>query len=125
MAHVVVCVTGQKTCEKLIIEGSKLAPELNAELSVLHVAHKGLNFMDNPSEGEALEYLYQISSQYGADMTMMRADNVVDALIKVARRLEVDHLVMGTPGNRGGHDLTMELGLRMPDVQIHVVYTRG
>ena len=92
---------------------------------MLHVAHKGLNFMDNPSEGEALEYLYQISSQYGADMTMMRADNVVDALIKVARRLEVDHLVMGTPGNRGGHDLTMELGLRMPDVQIHVVYTRG
>lgn len=125
MAHVMVCVTGQKTCERLIIEGSKLAQELSCELSVLHVAHNGLNFMDNPSEAEALEYLYQISSQYGADMTMMRADDVVDALIKVIHRQKVDHLVMGAPGKGSRRDLTTELRLRMPEVQIHVVYAEG
>ena len=36
--HVLVCVTGQKTCERLIAEGGRLAEELGAELSVVHAS---------------------------------------------------------------------------------------
>lgn len=38
---VLVCVTDQKRCERLIVAGAELAEEIGARLVVLHVARPG------------------------------------------------------------------------------------
>ena len=43
--RVLVCVTGQKSCEHLIHVGAEIAREDGAELSVVHVAKMGANFL--------------------------------------------------------------------------------
>lgn len=121
--HVVVCVTGQKTCERLIREGAQLAREEHGRLSVVHVAKPGLNVLGNPSEGEALEYLYRISSEHGADMTMIRAENVVDTLVEFAQKNQANVFVMGRPERKGGRDISYELKSRLPDVELRVLFT--
>ena len=93
--HILVCVTGQKTCRRLIDEGARLALDYGADLSVLHVARTGADFLDNPSQSEAIEYLYQISAAHGADMTLVKAENVLDTLAAYARRVEADLVVIG------------------------------
>ena len=67
---VMVCVTGQLTCERLIRHGAQIAKDEMAELSVVHAAMRIESILGNPHEGEALEYLFSISKQFGADMTI-------------------------------------------------------
>ena len=121
--QIMVCVTRQRTCERLIVEGSKLAALLGSDLSVVHVAKNGWDLLGNPSESQALDYLYQVSSEHGADMTMVRSDDVTDTLIEIAKRSEADVLVMGAPGKKSDRSMLQHLQNSLPGVNIHVVYT--
>ena len=121
-SRVLVCVTGQKTCERLIAEGHRLAIEREEELSVLHVAKKGPELMGNVSEAEALEYLFKVSSERGADMTVIRSDEVVKTVEMHARKIGASLIVLGA-SRAGGRDLTLEMRRHMPDMDFHIVYT--
>ena len=122
VTHVLVCVTGQKTCERLIAEGQRLAIERGEELSVLHVARKGGELMGGASEAEALEYLFHVSSERGAGMTVIRSDEVVKTVENHARKIGASMIVLGGP--RGGaKDMTAEMRRHMPDMEFHIVYT--
>ena len=85
--HVLVCVTGQKSCEHLIHVGAEIAREDGAELSVVHVAKMGANFLGSASEAQALEYLFEISKSVQADMLLLRNDDVVNTLAAHARKI--------------------------------------
>ncbi len=119
--RILVCVTGQKTCQRLIEEGARMAQDYGAELSVLHVARTGADFLGNPSESEAIEYLYQISASHGADMTLVKADNVLDTLSSYARRIEADVVVLGA-SRKGDRNFAHDLSLLLPQTEIHVAY---
>lgn len=121
--HVLVCVTGQKTCEKLILEGASLAQSLGAQLSVLHVALSGLNFLGNPVEGEALEYLYRISSEYGAAMMLIRADDILKTIFSHAEQIGATHLVIGHGKESGAFGVANEIGRLKPELNIHTIIT--
>ena len=119
--HILVCVTRQKTCERLILEGARMAEEFGAELSVLHVAKSDSDFLGNPVESQAIEYLYQISAAHGADMTLMKADNVMEALVSYARRKKADMIVLGS-SRKGDRNFAQELGTLLPETVIHVAH---
>ncbi len=121
--HVVVCVTGQKTCEKLIHEGALLCRE-GDELSVLHVAKKGAQLLGDQSEADALEYLFRISHQYGASMVVLRADNAADAILDFVAKYRVDTLLLGRAGKPHEWDLAAELKLRLPSADIRTVWAQ-
>ena len=121
--HVLVCVTGQKTCERLIAEGDRLAKELGAELSVVHVARQGAGLLGgNVAEAEALEYLFRISTEHGADMAFIRSDEVVPTLVRHANRTHASMMVLGS-SRRGGRDITQELKNHLPEMEFQIVYT--
>lgn len=121
--HVLVCVTGQKTCERLIAEGDRLARELGAELSVVHVARQGAGLLGGDvAEAEALEYLFKISSEHGADMAVIRSDDVAPTLVHHARKVDASMMVLGSP-RKAQRDFTRELRTHMPDMEFHIVYT--
>ncbi len=121
--HVLVCVTGQKTCERLITEGDRLAKELGAELSVVHVARQGAGLLGGDiAEAEALEYLFKISSDHGADMTVIRSDEVAPTLASHARKIGASLMVMGSP-RKMRRDITKEIREHMPEMEFEIVYT--
>ena len=121
---VLVCVTRQKTCERLIVEGARMAQELGAQLHVIHVAKVGDNLLGNPSESEALEYLYQISKDHGADMTMIRSNEVAATISAHARKVSAVAVVMGRMprSRRMAFDVVDDVSARLSDVVIKTVY---
>lgn len=121
--NVLVCVTGQKTCERLITEGASLAKEMQAELSVVHVARQGASLLgSNIAEAEALEYLFQISSDHGASMTVIRSNNVVPTLAAHAEKINAVLMVLGSTRSPG-QDVTRNLRAHMPEMKFKIVYT--
>lgn len=123
MKHVLVCVTGQKTCERLIAEGRRLADERSAELSVVHVARQGMGFLGGViAEAEALEYLFKVSSEHGADMMVIRSESVVETLAAHARKVNAGVMVLGAP-RQTDRDVTKDLKAHMPEMEFAIVYT--
>jgi K+-sensing histidine kinase KdpD len=95
--NIMVCVTQQKTCERLINKGSDLQKKLNGNLYIIHVVKDGVNFLGNVKEGDALEYLFNISKGVGADLTVLRSQNIVNALSEFAKDKTIGHIVLGEP----------------------------
>ena len=120
--HIAVCVTGQSTCERLIHEGAALRRGNEDELYVLHVAKKGAQLLGDQSEADALEYLFKISHQDGANMVMLRADNTADAIIRFVQKNDVSTLLLGRAGKPREWDLAAELKLRLPGIDIRTVW---
>ncbi|NSW92849.1 MAG: universal stress protein UspA [Firmicutes bacterium] len=95
--NILVCVTQQKTCERLIIKAAALRNEfkVKGDLYVIHVAKDGLNFLDNPREGEALQYLFEISKSVGANLSVLKSDNVIKCIADFAQEKNIGCIVLG------------------------------
>ncbi len=93
--NVMVCVTQQKTCERLIEKGKSLLKNENDHLYVIHVVNEKDNFLDNYSDGEALEYLFGITKVMGAELIVKRSKNILATLVTFAKENEINTVVMG------------------------------
>lgn len=121
--HVLVCVTGQKTCEALIVEGARIAKKNDSQLSVLHVVKPGASLLGNATEGEALEYLYKIATEHDADMAMIRSDNVEGTIARQAEKMGVGYLVIGKSNGSKEKSFQAKIEMLLPDVEIKMVYS--
>lgn len=119
--NIMVCVTQQKTCERLIKKAAEFSNDSDS-LFVIHVAKNNWSFLDNEKEGEALEYLFSISKSFGANLTVLRSDDIVNALVDYARENKIDILIMGdTKGDHTENHFYNALKNSLEDVEIHVV----
>lgn len=117
--NVLACVTKQKTCERLIKAASQRKSE-QGSLHVLHVAKNAWNILDNSRESEALEYLFKISKLYGAEMTMLRADNISETIAGFAIKNRIDLIVLGESSNPQENKFYKQLRALLKDKPIDV-----
>ena len=118
---VLVCVTGQYDCDRLINEGFEQAVELGWELHVLCVHSAAA---DPAYLSDEIEYLYRTAKDIGADMTMTFSDNAPKSAADFAREINAKRLVTGMPDLRpNGFVLTLhEL---LPRLRITTVTKQG
>lgn len=115
-----VCVTSPKTCEKLIARGMERGRD--ADVHVVHCTERGRKFLNMNYEGDALEYLLTAAQLAGAELSVLRADNVDDALVSYARKNGIGIIIMGaSPVNHDHDSILVRLQRRLPDVEFDVV----
>lgn len=120
--RVLVCVTQQKTCERLIKRGARICDEIGGELYVIHVVLNGWNFLGNSREGEALEYLFGISKSVGADLTVLRADDIVKAITSFTKDNKISCIILGEPPrDSSDSNIIQELQRRLHNVDIYIM----
>jgi len=96
--NVMVCVTQQKTCDRLIKYGHELLEGDGGELYIIHVAHYEFKFLGSSKEGEALEYLYQKALEYGANLTVVRSNHILDTLVDLVGKNNITYVILGESG---------------------------
>jgi K+-sensing histidine kinase KdpD len=114
---VLVCVTGQYDCDRLIEAGFEKASEMGWDLHVLCV-HTPVN--DLSALSDEIEYLYRTAKSLGADMTIAFNHHAPGFAAQFARKVYARQVVTGIPDNRpNGFVLTLhEL---LPRLQITMV----
>lgn len=117
-----VCVTVQKTCERLIRAGSRFSQGEPHFLSVVHVAPMDAHFLGGTQDAEALDFLYRISREFGADMDVLRSSQPIDTLAEHALKIGAQCIVLGSGGKPEKMDVSTLLQKRLPNVRIHVVH---
>ena len=98
MKNVMVCVTQQRHCDRLIQYGHTFLGGHKGELYIIHVAHYQINFLGSSKEGEALEYLYEKALEYGANLTVVRSNNVLETLADLVNKNKITHVIVGESG---------------------------
>ena len=93
--NIMVCVTQQKTCERLIRSGAEIRDTEGGRLLVVHVTPTPLTVLGNYSQPEALDYLYEISKSMNAEMTVILSAETVKTLVEFCRKNDVSTVVMG------------------------------
>lgn len=98
MKNIMVCVTQQKNCKRLIRTGADLLKESEdkGELFVIHVSKMGSHFLGKEKDGDALEYLFEKAKEHGANLTVVRSDNIVKTLVDLTNKYHISHVVMGS-----------------------------
>ncbi|MHB8065610.1 MAG: universal stress protein [Ruminiclostridium sp.] len=121
VSNILVCVTQQKTCERLIEKALEFSNEEDS-IFIIHVAKDNWSFLDNDKEGEALEYLFGIAKSIGANLTVLRSDKIVETIIAYALENKIDLLVLGdSKGDHSENYFYKALKTSLKYVEIHVV----
>lgn len=115
---VLVCVTPQQSCRRLIEAGARIAKESSMPLIVLSVFSKrdGLN-----ADAAVLEDLYEHAHRHNAQMSVYFNDSPELVTAVVAKRENAQTLVAGFPDNNSNsfiahlHELVPELPITMVD----------
>ena len=120
--NILVCVTQQKTCERLIKKAAELRDEHKGNLSVIHVIKDSWNILDNSREGEALEYLFGISKSAGANLSVLKSDEIVKSIADYARENKIDCIILGDSQNdHKENDFSNELKKLLSNVEIKII----
>ena len=120
-ASVLVCVTGQRDCDRLIKSGKEFARKLGLPLQVLCVQQlmKGFDV-----RSEEIEYLYQTSKDAEAEMTIYFHDDPALVTAGFVRQVRAKHIVTGMPDGRANGFVEIVHRLT-PDVPISMVSKEG
>ncbi|MBQ8014801.1 MAG: hypothetical protein IJ264_01285 [Clostridia bacterium] len=116
---VMVCVTQQQSCARLIEAGARIAKEENIPLSVVSVFRESSGL--NANDGGALENLFECSQKYNAAMNVYFNDSPALVIAVVAKKNNASTLVTGFPaeGSSGFiariHEILPELPITMVD----------
>ena len=89
----VVCVTSQFQCERIIRAGRSIANISDTELLVVNVSAPDFTRQD----GEALEYLFRISKENDARMTVLYSDESLKTLTDFIKKSGAVNVVTGMP----------------------------
>lgn len=95
MNNIMVCVTKQKTCERLIDYGEQLKSSENDSLLIIHVSKSDEKFLGNSKESDALKYLYNIAMDRGANLIVLKSDDVQNALALQVGENNIQKIIVG------------------------------
>lgn len=116
---VMVCVTQQQSCARLIEAGARIAKRENLPLSVISVFKESSGM--NANDGGALENLFACAQKYDASMNIYFNDSPELVVAVAAKKNNASTLVTGFPaeGSNGFiahiHELLPELPITMVD----------
>ena len=113
---VLVCVTQQKTSEKLIQKGVELSKEEGSCLNVIHVVNENDKLLYGLSDGDALEYLFEITKEIGANLVVKRSKDVIKTIVDYAEEINCTHIVLGSSKN-SSNNFVAKLKKKLPNVE--------
>ena len=91
-SSVLACVTDQYDCDRIIKTAKQIADDYNCELRVLSVLKPTQNLA---KVSDRIDYLYNVSKGFGADMTILFAEDAPKSTADFVKKNNVCRIVTG------------------------------
>lgn len=112
---ILVCVTDQESCGRLIETGRKLADMSDLPLKVICVRpHR----METWFGSDEVEFLFSRAKQLSAEMIIIFHDYAVEAVAEYIRANEVNYIIVGMPPEPGQSIFISGLEDQFPQIPI-------
>lgn len=124
--RIMVCVTGQKACEKLILAGDSLKESETDELYIVHILNSEHNF-DEIDNTEALDYLFEMAGDYGATVQVFNSGSFIDRISEFAKSHKIDICVLGASQDKKKQkNIVFRLKRKIDrDIDVRVIDSKG
>ena len=99
---VMVLVSMQKMCARLIRAGADIAMKQGCPLKIVHVSSANGQDGQTQIDAQTLNYLYALANEAGAEMCVLSAEVIVTTMIDYAKVHNVKQIVMGKGENAEG-----------------------
>lgn len=121
--RIMVCVTLQKRCKRLIDIGSNIVSIEGGELFIVHLTREKENLFSDHRQGEVLEYLFQASEEAGVEMTVLQTNNILYKIVDFAQRNKITFMILGDSLQpyKETSNIIDELKYYLPQVEIMVI----
>lgn len=119
---VLVCVTDQESCDRLIYAGKQLAHLENAELKVICVRPRDEKRWLASDE---VEYLFNIAKELQAEMLVYFSDSAAETVAAYICQNGVQYVLVGMPPEPGNSVFISTLESQCPEVPIITVNKSG
>lgn len=96
--NILVCVTRQRNCDRLIKYGASFQNEENT-LYILHMVNKNEKFLHASDEGMALEYLFDIAKVNGAELSLLKTESLEKSLEQFIEEHNIQKVIFGKSNN--------------------------
>lgn len=116
-AHVLVCVTQQSSCERLIEAGASIAKSHDMQLSVINVQPEKDSYSPDP---QAMEHLYGVCKKFGAEMNVYFSDAPAVVTAVHAKKNNAKVVTVGFPGEKSSRFIA-EIRMLLPETVITMV----
>ncbi len=93
---VMVCVTRQRTCERLIHAGAQLAQQMETNLMVVNAVCSGQKVLGSKDSSAAMEMLFQAANEHNAKMVVFECKDAFEGLAQCAREHQAETMVLGS-----------------------------
>jgi len=106
------------------MNGYRESNEGQDNLYVIHVVNEKDKFLNNTSDGEALEYLFGVTKKVGADLTVLRSKDIIKAIADFATKNNITQLIMGASPNGEdieSHSIAIKLKQMLPIVEFIII----
>lgn len=114
---VLACVTDQYSCDRIIKTAKDIANRFDMDLRVLSVLKPTADYS---SVSDCIEYLYQVSKEAEADMTVLFNSEAPKAAAQFAKDNAISRIVTGMHGG-GDNSFIVEFNRQLPLVPITMV----
>lgn len=119
---VLVCVTDQASCARLIKAGRSLADILSVPLKVISVRPRR---SDGWLASEELEYLFTLSKQLDAEMIIRFHDYAAEAVADYIEKSDIRAIIVGEPPQPGQSVFITSLESRFANLPVICVKDDG
>lgn len=92
--RIMVCVTPQKSCERLIEKGAARAKDTDGQFVVIYVNNKK-NLNRELKEHKILLELFELAKDLGGTVSILTGENVYDTLADFAKENKITQIIMG------------------------------
>ncbi|MDD3409682.1 MAG: hypothetical protein PHY12_02620 [Eubacteriales bacterium] len=111
---IMVLVTLQRACARLIRKGANMAMQRHCPLHVVHVTGG-----EQAINAQVLDYLYALSGEAGAEMCVLTSSVAVTAMADYAQQHGVRQIVMG--GGERASGIAETLSKLLPGVEVLIL----
>ena len=118
-SSVMVLVSMQKMCARLIRAGADMAIKQGCPLKIVHVSAANGQDGQTPIDARVLNYLYALANEAGAEMCVLSAEVIVTTMVDYAKEHDVKLIVMGKGENADG--IAKTLTGFLPGVQVLII----
>ncbi|MDW7668701.1 MAG: universal stress protein UspA [Bacillota bacterium] len=118
--NIMVCVTNQKTCSRLIYKGDEVRNKNTDKLYIVHIINKKDRVLYGDNDGDALEYLFDLAKNLNAELIVQRSSNTEKSIIKVAKEIEATHIILGKSNNENNQSFHKKISRKLKDINIVV-----
>ncbi len=92
--RIMVCVTPQKSCERLIEKGAARAREMDGQFVVIYVNNKK-DLNRELKEHKILLELFESAKNLGGTVSILSGEKVYDTLAEFSKKNKITHIVVG------------------------------